>query len=43
MTTIELLEKAIEQIKEMEQELIILREEYGQLLEDKAKAIERYS
>ncbi len=37
------LRDAIQQVKEMEQELIILREEYGQLLEDKAKAIERYS
>lgn len=37
------LKDAIEQVKEMEQELIILREEYARLLEDKIKASERIS
>ena len=35
------LKEAIKQVKEMEQELIILREEYAQLMADKIKAPER--
>ena len=35
------LKDAIKQVKEMEEELIILREEYARLMEDKIKAPER--
>jgi hypothetical protein len=35
------LKDAIDQVREMEQELIILREEYARLVENKAQAFER--
>jgi hypothetical protein len=37
------LKDAIKQVKEMEEELIILREEYTALIKDKIKAVESIS